>query len=649
MLGRFAIPPLLAGLPLVVAGCGGLDGLLADGERRRLTTSVVDMEARIAALPELRVAAQPHRRLGFHGRAGDPAWIEIELDREATLDEVVLFPARAADPADDGHADSAFPHALAILGAGKEGAFRPLAEWHQPADDAAYDPPLLRLSPAAVPIRRLRVEVRGGRPRGRARYFTLGEVVLLAGGTNVALGAPVRASEGILNPPRWQPENLTDGFLWFGNLQGPGLASSNGFHSRIETSPEAVPKWVEVDLGVEAAIDEVRLVPARPIDFADVAGFGFPPQFRVELMPEKGPAFVLSTGAEVGADPGDAAVCMAAGGRPARRVRVTAGRLWQRSDDYIFALAELQVLAGGHNLALGCPVASSDLVEAVSWPPQALVDGCDSRRELLSWTKWLDNTSLREMLVRSVSVSRQRLEALERGRQHALVRGWFVSGGVVLAAVTALFGWMHRRQKAARQRLRERLARDLHDEIGSQLSHLSLLAAQGEAAALPKIAAGARELQQVMRDLVWLLAPGGGDARDFTARLRATARQWLEPAVGEVKVETSGEPPEGSLPLDWAREVLLFVREALTNAARHSRARQAMVRQEWRPDAFIWTLEEDGVGFDERSADFVAGCGLGNLRHRAGVLQGRVHISARPGGGTRIELNCPTPHGTLAH
>jgi len=639
---------LLACLPLLPAGCGGLDPLFADGELQRLTEEIAATEARLVTLPELRVAAQTHQRLGFHGRSAEPAWMEIDLARAAVLDEIVLFPARTTEPA-NGEAASGFPPELRVLGAAADEALQPLAEWRQPEGTAAFDPPFLRLPLPGSLLRRLRLEVRGGQARGRVRFFALGEVVLLAGGANLALGAPVRASEGIVNPPRWQPANLTDGFLWFGNLQGQGIARANGFHSRIESSPEAVPKWVEVDLGSEAAIDEVRLVPARPIDFADVAGFGFPPRYRVELLPESGPGLTLDANPEASPNPGDAAVCLPAGGRSARRVRVIAERLWQRSDDYIFALGELQVWAGGRNLALGGHVVSSDHVVAASWPSQALVDGHDSRRELLSWVDWLEQVSLRATLTRSLEAARQRLAVVERSRQRAVVRTVLLGGGLLLVALVALLSWMHYRQKLARQRLRERLARDLHDEIGSQLSHLSLLAGQGEAAALPRIAAGARELQQVMRDLVWLLAPGGGDARDFTARLRATARQWLEPVVTEVQVEANGSPPPGHLPLDWAREVMLFVREALTNAARHSRAQRVSVLQEWRPDAFAWILEDDGVGFDEQASGFAAGSGLGNLRHRAGVLQGKLVINARHGSGTRIELTCPLPHESLAN
>src|SRR5262249_10239721 len=53
---------------------------------------------------------------------------------------------------------------------------------------------------------------------------------------------------------------------------------SNGYHSNIEPTP-AAPKWVQVDWHRSVALDEVRLIPARPVDFPDTPGFGFPPRF----------------------------------------------------------------------------------------------------------------------------------------------------------------------------------------------------------------------------------------------------------------------------------------------------------------------------------------------------------------------------------
>jgi signal transduction histidine kinase len=623
-----------------------------NGEQTTLAETAARMEIQIDALPELRVGAQSHQRLGFFGREGDPAWVEVDLETEQNFEEVIVFPARPAD-AVVGDAGVGLPREIRVIGESASGDSRILADWRLTEDDRAPEPPFVRLPVPAASARTLRLEIRGGHPRGRSRVFSLGEVVILSGGQNIALGKPVRTSAGILNAPRWAPENLTDGFLWCGSLLGTRRSPSNGFHSRIETSPDQVPKWVEVDLGGETRVDEVRLVPARPVDFADVAGFGFPPRFCVALMNGNGEVFEWRLGGEGSPEypnPGDAAVCLPGGGQPARRVRVTADALWQRSRDYIFALAELQVFSGGQNVARGKEVTFSDHVEsASSWRPQALVDGFASQRELLPWREWLDQIELRESLSQTLALTRQRLATLDRARQRALLNAALLALAVVILIAAALLGWMHRRQAAARQLLRERIARDLHDEIGSELSHLSLLAAAGDAQTLPRIASGARDLQQVMRDLVWLLAPGSGDAREFTTRLRTSARELLEPAVAEVSVRVEGNPPAHALPLDWAREVLLFTREALTNAARHSRATRASVHLEWHEDAFVWRIEDDGAGFDENTPGFKAGSGLRNLRHRAAVLNGTAIIAGSPGDGTRVELSCPLPHGTLAH
>jgi signal transduction histidine kinase len=355
---------------------------------------------------------------------------------------------------------------------------------------------------------------------------------------------------------------------------------------------------------------------------------------------------VFASAPEVAVNPGDAAWCVKAAGMRGRRVRVQADRLWQRSGDYIFALAELQVLAAGRNVALGRSVAFSDVVErAASWRAEALVDGFASQRELLDWESWLRGVSRRVEIEQALAVAGQRVGQMEALMQQRLL--WWIAGFVLtLLLVGAAVIWaLHRRQQRARQRLRESIARDLHDEMGSHLSHLALLAESGEPEALPMIANGARELQGAMRDLVWLLEPGSGDTRDFASRLRSTCRQLLAPAIEEILIQSVGEPPAGRLPLEWTRQVLLFVREAVTNAARHSGASQVELRFEWTATSFQWCLSDDGCGFDEAAVDFRAGSGLRNLRYRAAALGGTMILSSGLGKGTRLCLQCPLPAG----
>ena len=191
----------------------------------------------------------------------------------------------------------------------------------------------------------------------------------------------------------------------------------NGYHSDIATKADTV-KWVQVDLGQSLPLDEVRLIPARPVDFPDTPGFGFPARFRVEISDNAeftSPEMIADHAAADFKNPGDNPVLFSANRKQARFVRLTATRLWERTSDYVFALAEVQVLASGTNGALGATVSALDSIEAGSWSKKFLVDGFDSRRKLtdsLALAKSSDKDKL-EAEVQSLAEKRgQLVEAL---------------------------------------------------------------------------------------------------------------------------------------------------------------------------------------------------------------------------------------------
>ncbi len=161
---------------------------------------------------------------------------------------------------------------------------------------------------------------------------------------------------------------------------------SNGYHSNIEPKPNVI-KWVQVDLGQSVPLEMIRLIPARPTDFPDTPGFGFPPRFRVLISEDPGLSrseMVLDHTSADFPNPGGRPVSISLKDKKARFVRVIADRLWLRTNDYIFALAELQAISAGTNVALGKTVTSLDSIEAGRWSRKYLVDQFDSRRELAS-------------------------------------------------------------------------------------------------------------------------------------------------------------------------------------------------------------------------------------------------------------------------
>jgi cytochrome c553 len=164
----------------------------------------------------------------------------------------------------------------------------------------------------------------------------------------------------------------------------PKIADGNpgpayGYHSGIAPAADTV-KWVQVDLGRELPIKEIVLHPCFDNFNGIGAGFGFPLRYRVEVA--SSPEFrdgVTTVAAFADADlanPGTKPQSHSAGG-VGRYVRVTATKLAPRSNDFILALAELQVLGtDGANLAAKAVVTSLDSIEAAPrWARQNIVDG----------------------------------------------------------------------------------------------------------------------------------------------------------------------------------------------------------------------------------------------------------------------------------
>ncbi len=151
-----------------------------------------------------------------------------------------------------------------------------------------------------------------------------------------------------------------------------------GYHSNIEPSPDQA-KWVQIDLGREVDVRRVVVHPCHD-DFGGIgAGFGFPVRFKIETaMSEAFDDAVLLADETAGdfANPGLAAYTRRKQAK-ARFIRVTATRLAERTNDYIFALAEVEIFdADDTNVALGANVTSLDSIEApVRWRRTNLVDG----------------------------------------------------------------------------------------------------------------------------------------------------------------------------------------------------------------------------------------------------------------------------------
>jgi hypothetical protein len=227
------------------------------------------------------------------------------------------------------------------------------------------------------------------------------------------------------------------------NVKSP----SNGYHSAIETRSDSI-KWVEVDLGRTLPLDELGLWPARPVDFADTPGFGFPVRFKVEISNESEfaePEVILDRSTEDMANPADHPLWVPVKGKTARFVRVTATRLWERTHDYVFALAEIQAFSGGTNVAQGVSVRALDSIEGGLWAKGNLVDGYTSRGKLSG--RWAAEG---ERNIEQLQASIDRLTQAREEKFQSLVgdalRGQIASAETELSSVTNRLGKLPKAQ-----------------------------------------------------------------------------------------------------------------------------------------------------------------------------------------------------------
>ena len=192
-----------------------------------------------------------------------------------------------------------------------------------------------------------------------------------------------------------------------------------GYHSATSKQRGTV-KWVQVDLGKSSSIDEIVVHPCHD-NFDNIgAGFGFPVRFRIEISNDvKFETGVVLLADRTGSDfpnPGLTPFHVAKVGKSGRYLRVTASQLALRSKDYIFAIAEVEVLdADKRNLALRKAVTALDSIQApVRWAKKNLTDGIWPQAKDPTASKQLVNLrQQRELILNRIHTPQSR----ERGKK----------------------------------------------------------------------------------------------------------------------------------------------------------------------------------------------------------------------------------------
>ena len=221
---------------------------------------------------------------------------------------------------------------------------------------------------------------------------------------------------------------------------------------------------------------------------------------------------------------------------------------------------------------------------------------------------------------------------------------WF--RGMLLLGVLAAAWFAHRirlRHALATERLRTRISRDLHDEIGAGLSGIALLsdAVRSDAPTGPdrvrleRIGSVARGMVDDLRDIVWAIDPEGDRLDDVVTRMKDVAANLLHNVRVTFDAPSAAELT-ATIGMAARRDLLLLYKEVLHNIAQHARATEVRIGFVARDGGLELTIADNGVG--SNPTEVRAGTGSRSMRERVARLGGEIDVTTRPGAGTTVRM-----------
>ena len=231
-------------------------------------------------------------------------------------------------------------------------------------------------------------------------------------------------------------------------------------------------------------------------------------------------------------------------------------------------------------------------------------------------------------------------------------RPWFLS---IIAMLVVLIVYALYRYRIARfleiERVRTRIASDLHDDIGANLTKIAILTEvaqqqfgreENDGGPLSSAARISRESLDSMGDIVWAINPKRDSLRELARRMRGFATDIFTSRNIDFSFHAVDQDLDLKLGPDIRRDVFLIFKEAVNNAVRHSGCSMVAIELKIAATSFVLIVRDDGKGFDAAAAG--EGNGLVSMRRRAESIDGTLDIRSNVGKGTSVTLTAPIGH-----
>ena len=222
---------------------------------------------------------------------------------------------------------------------------------------------------------------------------------------------------------------------------------------------------------------------------------------------------------------------------------------------------------------------------------------------------------------------------------------WFVTLVVMIIVFFIYYlGTIRVKSQLEIEKLKLKIASDLHDNIGAGLTEISILSEvaernEGHSSSivkkdLQKISETARQLVDSMSDIVWVVNPQRDSLHDLIVKLKDSYNEFFSSIGISFQVNNVEKSDDIKLPMDYKQNLLLMFKEAINNAIKYSGCKKLKLEAFFRNDVIEIILKDDGTGFKLNEVKF--GNGIRNMENRAKKIKGKLSWKSEIGVGTTV-------------
>lgn len=253
----------------------------------------------------------------------------------------------------------------------------------------------------------------------------------------------------------------------------------------------------------------------------------------------------------------------------------------------------------------------------------------------------------KRMELEKISQEQMKVSAKQQLQKQIIIRNTFIAGSILLLLLIVLL--INRNQlknKIAMERMRNRLSRDLHDDLGSTLSSINILSRTAfnnlenkedvkARVSLEKINERSQRLLDSMKDIIWNINPQNDSLIELTSRMREYASTILEAKNIDFTFEFPKEQAV-KLPMEVKTNMYLIFKEAVNNFSKYSKCTKADLSLFVDDNYICLEIKDNGTGFRTEELSHIGG--LQNMKYRAAEINGELTVMSSPGTGTNIQL-----------